>query len=57
MHFQKKEDKRTKNDQQNTAQKTKDRTTRASLKPRVNSCAPFYSKHYFEIQNFVIFIS
>jgi hypothetical protein len=57
IHFQNKEGKRTKNDQQNTTQKTKDRTTRTSLKPRVNSYAPFYSKHYFEIQKFVIFIS
>ena len=35
-----KKDKRTNNDLQNTAQKTKDRATRTPLKPGVNSHAP-----------------
>ena len=36
----KKKDKRTNNDIQNITQKTKDRTTRAPLKTRLNSGAP-----------------
>ena len=37
---QKKKHKRTKNDPQNTAQKTKDRVTQTPLKPEVKSGAP-----------------
>jgi len=37
---QKKKDKRTNNDLQNTTQKTKDRVTQNPLKQGVNSCAP-----------------
>jgi hypothetical protein len=37
---QKKKDKRTNNDRQNTTQETEDRATRTPLKTRVNSCAP-----------------